>query len=438
MDQMVETAGVERKFMKYVSQNIMGMIGVSAYVLADTFFISQSEGARGITALNLVLPLYSLIFAIGSMMGVGAATRFSIQRARKESNANDYFSNAIEFAVIFSVIFVALGALVPGRIIAFLGGDEEIVVVGTPYTRIFLLCTPFFMWNYIFGAFVRNDGNPSLAMAATLSSSVFNIIMDYVLMFPLKLGMTGAALATGLSPIVGITVTGIHFFSKKNTIHFHPVCPDWKKLVQSYQLGISAFVGEISSGVTTVVFNFLILGLSGNAGVAAYGIIANVAIVATAIFNGVSQGSQPLFSDYYGRNEHGAIYKVLKLSVVTSFAIAIGVILLTNFWAEPIVAIFNSEQNQQMSDYANMGVRLYFIGFLFAGFNIVGTGFLSATEVAGWAFVTSILRGFVAIIVCAFVMAQMFGMIGIWLAFPVAELLTTVVMIYAVVYAARK
>ena len=85
-----------------------------------------------------------------------------------------------------------------------------------------------------------------------------------------------------------------------------------------------------------------------------------------------------------------------------------------------------------------MGVRLYFIGFLFAGFNIVGTGFLSATEVAGWAFVTSILRGFVAIIVCAFVMAQMFGMIGIWLAFPVAELLTTVVMIYAVVYAARK
>lgn len=438
MNQMVETAGVERKFMKYVSQNIMGMIGVSAYVLADTFFISQSEGARGITALNLVLPLYSLIFAIGSMMGVGAATRFSIQRARKESNANDYFSNAIEFAVIFSVIFVALGALVPGRIIAFLGGDEEIVVVGTPYTRIFLLCTPFFMWNYIFGAFVRNDGNPSLAMAATLSSSVFNIIMDYVLMFPLKLGMTGAALATGLSPIVGITVAGIHFLSKKNTIHFHTICPDWKKLVQSCQLGISAFVGEISSGVTTVVFNFLILGLSGNDGVAAYGIIANVAIVATAIFNGVSQGSQPLFSDYYGRNEHGAIYKVLKLSVVTSFAIAIGVILLTNFWAEPIVAIFNSEQNQQMAAYANMGVGLYFIGFLFAGFNIVGTGFLSATEVAGWAFATSILRGFVAIIVCAFVMAQMFGMIGIWLAFPVAELLTTVVMIYAVVYAARK
>ena len=424
----MERFGVERKFARYISQNILGMIGISAYVLADTCFISQAEGARGITALNLVLPLYSLIFAIGSMTGVGAATRFSIQSARGDRDADFYFSNAIEFAVIFSMIFVAMGAWIPDRIVAFLGGDAEIVKVGTPYTRIFMVCAPFFMLNYIFGAFVRNDGDPSLAMAATLSSSLFNIVMDYILMFPLKLGMAGAALATGLSPLVGIAVAGIHFLTRKNTIQVRWTLPDWKKLIRSWQLGTSAFVGEIASGVTTVVFNFLILGIAGNDGVAAYGIVANAAIVATAIFNGVAQGSQPLLSDYYGKNEQGSLRRVLMLSVGTAFVLSLLVILVTNQSAETLIAVFNSEQNQQMASYALQGVRLYFIGFLFAGFNIVGTGFLSATESAGWAFVTSILRGFVAIAVCAFTMSRLFGMTGIWLAFAAAELLTAVVM----------
>lgn len=424
---------VERKFIKYVSQNILGMIGMSAYILADTFFISQAEGARGITALNLVLPLYSLIFAIGSMTGVGAATKFSIQRARGHEDADDFFSNAIIFALGISVIFVLLGAFVPDKIVELLGGDVEIAAVGTPYTRIFMVFAPFFMLNYIFSAFVRNDGNPSLAMAATLASSIFNIIMDYVLMFPLKMGMAGAALATGFSPVVGVFVCSFHLFSKKSSIHFRMIRPDVKKLLQSWQLGISAFIGEMSSGVTTIVFNFLILGLAGNDGVAAYGIVANMAIVATAIFNGIAQGTQPLFSDFYGKNDKEAMKKVRNMAVGTAIILALIVVFITNILTDQIVAVFNSDQNPVMAAYAVDGVRLYFIGFLFAGFNIVGSGYLSATEAAGWAFVISVMRGFAAIIVCAFVLSMIFGMTGMWLAFPVAEFITTVVMTVAMI-----
>lgn len=417
---------VGKQFVKYVSQNILGMVGISLYILADTFFISMAEGADGITALNLVLPLYSLIYAIGAMIGVGSAIRFKILRAKGEKSAEAYFSNALVFALLASIIFMVIGGFFPEQLIRVLGGDEVIVKVGTPYTRIFMVFAPFFMWNHICNAFVRNDGAPSIAMSATLVSSLFNIVMDYVLMFPLGLGMAGAALATAISPMIGILICCIHFFSKKSTVRFQWAVPSIKKLFQSCQLGVSAFVGEISSGVTTIVFNMLILAIAGNVGVAAYGVVANTSLVAISVFNGVSQGSQPLISEYYGKGEKRAVKRLLGLGLVTSFVIAV-VMVGTVYWlAGYIVAIFNSEQDAMLAAYGIEGIRLYFLGFLFAGINIVGTGFLSAVESAKMAFFTSILRGFVAIICCAILMATLFGMTGVWLAFPAAELITLI------------
>ena len=418
-------------FAKYVSQNILGMIGISVYILADTFFISKAQGANGITALNLVLPIYSLIFAIGAMIGVGSAIRFKILRARQDRGADKYFSNAIICATIISLVFMLSGAFMPDKIVAFLGGDETIVSVGKNYTRIFMMFAPFFMWNHICNAFVRNDGNPSIAMAATLVSSLFNVVMDYILMFPLELGMEGAALATAFSPIVGVLICCVHLLSKRSNVKFVFILPSVKKLVQSCQLGVSAFVGEISSGVTTVVFNFIILKLAGNVGVAAFGVVANCALVAVAVFNGVSQGSQPLFSEYYGRGEHRSVHKTFRLSMITVFVLEAVIITGMYFAARPVALIFNSDGDACLEAYAVTGLRLYFMGFLFAGFNIVGTGILSATESARWAFIASVTRGFIAIIICAFVMSYMFGMTGVWLAFSVSELITAVLVVTA-------
>lgn len=427
-----EIVSVKKEFAGYVSQNILGMLGISAYVLADTFFISIAEGAAGITALNLVLPLYSLIYGIGAMLGVGSAIRFNILRARNDQKADDYFSGALIYALLFGLVFMVMGVFAPDRIVAVLGGDAEIVAIGTPYTRIFLMFAPFFMWNHICNAFVRNDGNPGLAMKATLFSSLFNIVMDYVLMFPMGLGMAGAALATAISPIVGVLICCIHFFGKNSTVKFLWRRLSSKKLVDVCQLGISAFIGEISSGVTTVVFNFLILGLTGNNGVAAFGVVANISIMVTSVFNGVSQGAQPLFSRFYGKGERKSVRTIWKLSIGTAAVLAVLVVIITNVFTKPIVGIFNSENNAQMAIYALQGVRIYFVGFLFAGCNIVGTGYLSATENAGWAFGVSIMRGVVAIIACAIILAYVFGMTGVWLAFPVAEGITFVLMTLAI------
>lgn len=419
---------VTKQFVRYVTQNIFGMLGISCYIIADTFFIAKAAGTDGITVLNLALPIYNLIFAIGSMIGVGSATRFAILRAQKEDAAEYYFSNAICFVWMIGILFTLAGIFVPDKILTLMGADETIAALGQGYTRIFLLFTPFFMMNYVVGAFVRNDDAPSLAMAGTLAGSLFNIVFDYIFMFPLDLGLEGAALATAASPVISILICSTHFLGKKNTIRFRMRIPSIRRLWQSCQLGVAAFVGEISSGVTTTVFNFLILGLVGNIGVAAYGVVANFALVATAIFNGVSQGAQPLASAYYGKGDRPSVKKILKLGA--GAATVIGVLLLAGVYActDSLVAVFNSEQSVRMAEYAYTGMRLYFIGFLFAGFNIVGAGFLSATGRARAAFVTSVMRGFVAIVACSLVLAALIGLNGVWLSFPASELITAILM----------
>gem|GEM_PF-48056 len=365
-----------KQFFKYVSQNIFGLLGTSCYILADTYFIAQAAGTDGVTLLNLCLPIYNFIFAIGSMIALGSATRYAIAKAQNDARGQRYFSNAILCAVLASIPWMLAGVFAPGALLRLMGGDAGIVALGIPYARIFLLFTPFFMCNYIVSAFVRNDGDPSLAMVATLSGSLFNVVFDYIFMFPLGLGLAGAALATAVSPIISIAICSRHFLKKENTLQFVRQMPSVRLLGQSCQLGISGFVGELSSGVTTTVFNFLLLGLAGNVGVAAYGVVANFALVATAIFNGVAQGAQPLVSRCYGQNDHAGARKLLLLGSGTVLVLAAVLYAAVFGLTDTLVSWFNSENSVQMAQYAHTGMRMYFVGYFFAGFNIMAAGFL--------------------------------------------------------------
>ena len=418
---------LKKQFARYVSQNILGMMGISFYILADVFFISLAPGANGVTALNLVLPIFSIIYAFGSMIGIGSAICYGIRKAQEDENANVYFSNSIFWVLLTSVPFLIAGGFFPSQIMRLLGGDATIVEIGSSYARTVMLFTPFLMLNTTVNAFVRNDGDPSLAMAATLFSSIFNVVFDYILMFPLGLGMMGAGLATGSSPVIGLIICSAHFFKKKNTLRFIWRFPSVKRLLGACKLGISAFLGELSSGVTTTVYNWLILGFAGNIGVAAYGVIANLALVATAVFSGIAQGAQPLISESYGKQDIKSAKKLLRMSYMTAAFVAVILLMSVLLFAEPLVNIFNSEQSADLAKYANVGIKLYFIGFLFAGINIAGCGYLSATEEATGAMIGSLSRGMVSIVLCAVIMANILKMTGVWLSFAASEIITCVI-----------
>ena len=419
-----------KQYFKYVSQNIFGLLGTSCYILADTYFISQAAGTSGVALLNLCLPIYNFIFAIGSMLGLGAATRYAILRAQGDERSERYFSNALLWALVFALPFMLAGIFCPEVLLRFMGGDAEIVALGVGYARIFLLFTPFFMCNYIFSAFVRNDGDPSLAMVATLSGSLFNVVFDYIFIFPMGLGLPGAALATAISPVLSIAICSRHFFQKSNTLTFVRQAPSARLLVQSCQLGISGFVGELSSAVTTTVFNFLLLRLAGNVGVAAYGVVANFALVATAIFNGVAQGAQPLISQCYGKNEIAGAKKLLLLGCGTALALAAVLYGAVFGFTDTFVALFNSESSALMAEYAHSGMRIYFLGYFFAGCNIVAAGYLGAVNRPTEATITSVSRGVAAIVTCSLILSALFGMNGVWSAFPAAEAITLALTVF--------
>lgn len=419
-----------KQFVKYVSQNIFGLLGTSCYILADTYFIAQAAGTDGVTLLNLCLPIYNFIFAIGSMIGLGAATRYAILRAQGDEKAQRYFSNAIFCACILAVPFVLAGIFCPDGLLRLMGGDAGIVALGENYARIFLLFTPFFMCNYVVASFVRNDGDPSLAMVATLSGSLFNVVFDYIFIFPMGLGLPGAALATAISPMLSIAICSTHFLKQSNTVAFVRKAPSLRLLAQSCQLGISGFVGELSSGVTTTVFNFLLLRLAGNVAVAAYGVVANFALVATAIFNGVAQGAQPLVSQCYGRNEMAGAKKLLLLGCGTALGLAAVLYGVVFGFTDSLVALFNSENSALMAEFAHSGMRIYFAGYFFAGCNIVAAGYLGAVDRPTEASITSLCRGMAAIVVCSLVLSALFGMTGVWAAFPASEAITFALTVY--------
>lgn len=415
-------------FAKYVSLNVMGMIGLSCYILADTFFVSKGLGADGLTALNLAIPIYSFIHGSGLMIGMGGGTRYSIQKSQKDHGAaNRTFTHALYLAAIFAVIFVTVGLLFAGDIVYLFGARENVYTMSRTYLRVILLFAPAFLLNNVLLCFVRNDGAPQLSMAAMLGGSFSNVILDWVFIFPCGMGIFGAVFATGLAPIISMIILSPHFLRKKN--QFHPVkCrPQARQAVWIISSGVPSLVTEVSSGVVMIVFNSIIMNLSGNVGVAAYGVIANLSLVIIAIYTGIAQGIQPLMSQSFGRKDYGAIRTFLRCAMITMAVFSIVIYLIVFFGASPLTAIFNSEGDTMLQAIAEDGLRLYFIACPFAGFNIIISIYFTSTERPLPAHVISLLRGFIVIIPMAFLLSVLGKIHGVWCAFPVTEALVAVI-----------
>lgn len=415
---------VFKTYIKYVSANVLGMIGLSCYILADTFFIARGIGADGLAALNLAIPVYNFFNGLGLMVGMGGATRYSISKGNGDHNARqEIFTHAFYFALLIASVFVIPGIFFPEQIARILGADSSILPMTASYLRILMVFTPLFMSNNLMICFVRNDGAPNLSMTAMLLGSFSNILLDYIFIFPMNMGMQGAALATAAAPLISLSILSSHIWRKKNQFHFHRVLPSLRRLADISALGSSSLIVEVSSGIVMIIFNLLILKLSGNLGVAAYGIIANIALVLTSIYTGISQGIQPIISQSYGQKKYRDIKSVLYCAIATSIVISAISYAVMYFESGPIVSLFNKEQDLQLALIAENGMHLYFTALLFIGLNIITAAYLSSVEQPKQAFILSSLRGFLLVIPTAFLLAHFFGITGVWLTLPVTELL---------------
>lgn len=259
--------GLKREYFKYISLNIMGMLGLSCYILADTYFVSNRMGTNGLAALNLAIAVYSLIHGTGLMIGIGGATRYTISRSQgKTRRASEAFWDSLVLGMAAAAFFMAAGVFGAEFFAKLLGANEEILPLTAVYLRTILCFSPCFILNNIVLAFVRNDGSPRLSMTGMICGSLGNIVLDYIFMYPLGWGMFGAAFATGLAPVISLSILSTFFIKKRN--HFHLIIHRVRfgTVRDLCGLGNSAFINEVSSAVVLIVFNLLILRISGNVG----------------------------------------------------------------------------------------------------------------------------------------------------------------------------
>lgn len=407
---------------------MLSMIGLSCYILADTLFVANGVGIHGLAALNLDLPIYNVIFGIGLLLGVGAATRFTILKAQQETQkASVYFTYAIQVAILVSIPIMIIGLCFPEKVVSILGANAEIQKYAIIYLRGFIGFTPFFILQQIIVSFLRNDNNPHLAGIAMLTGTIFNIIFDYILIYPCQLGMLGAALATGCSPIVTLLICSLHFIQKKNTFHFVRSSFHFRILKQIIQIGIPSFITELSTGIIIFVFNILILSISGNIAIASYGVMSNLALVVTSLFTGIAQGNQPLISHSYGEKNHRHIKDYLKLAFICSFILASLIWLSTLLFPETIISFFNSENNQTMVEITKVGLALYFFAYFFAGISMNMISYFTSTSNVKPSSLLSVLRSGVVLIPLSILFAYLFGLNGLWLSYPISECLIMII-----------
>lgn len=427
------------EFAKYTSLNVLGMVGLSCYILADTFFVSKGLGTNGLAALNLAIPVYSFIHGSGLMTGMGAATKYSIQKSQNNHRqANRIFTNAAYLAAALAVFFLLIGSFFSGALATLLGADGNTFEMAQTYLQVILLFSPAFLMNNLLLCFVRNDGAPQLSMAAMVGGSLSNIVLDWVFIFPCQMGIFGAAFATGLAPIFSMLILSSHFLRKRNQFRLTKCQPEAKLLGGILSRGVPSLVTEVSSGIVMIVFNALILSLEGNVGVAAYGVIANLSLVVIAIYTGIAQGVQPLISRNYGAKQFGSIRAILRYALISTLILSILIYLGVFFGASQITNIFNSEQNAALQKIASEGLRLYFIACPFAGCNILLSIYFTSTDRPVPAHIISLLRGFLVLIPMALLLSAIGKIYGVWCAFPATELLVAVVSLLFLFTSKRK
>lgn len=425
-----------KEYAKYTCSNVMGMLGLSCYILADTYFVSKGLGSNGLAALNLAIPVFSLIRGIGLMLAMGGATRFSILKCQNAQKQKDQvFSQTALLASCFAVLFVLTGVVGTELLTKLLGANETVYQMCSIYLKVLLLFSPAFLANDVLICFVRNDGAPQLAMTAMLAGSFSNIFLDYVFVFLCQMGIFGAVFATGLAPMISIGILCIYFrpvrtdtqgnVYRKHTFHLVRTRVTLRDTMQIMAGGMPSLAAELSSGIVIIIFNMIMFSLKGNTGIAAYGVVANLSLVVIAMFTGVAQGIQPVVSKYYGAKKTENVKKIFRYAMITVVVLSELIYGGMFAWSESLASIFNSEGDVQLQKIASEGIRLYFTGTIFAGFNIITAIYFTSQDQVKPGNMISLLRGFFLIIPLAFLLSGLFGMKGLWLTFPLTELLTT-------------
>lgn len=414
-------------FFKFLGTSTTGMIMVSLYILFDTIFVGQGVGKEGLAALNIALPAYNLLFGTGTLLGTGGATAMAVSLGSKDKDsAQRAFNHSLVLGIIMGIIYTVIGLLFMDKICYFLGAGPETLPLIKEYLGVVIPFSWSFLMVYNLSIIVRNDHGPKRAMIAMAAGGITNAVMDYVFVFPLGMGMRGAAIATVMSSLVSLSILLMHFIGGHSNLRITSLRLRFDFTKRIVSIGIASFIIEISSGLVIFLFNKQLLSMIGEIGVSAYSIIANVSLMCVAIFTGIAQGIQPIASINFGAKKYSRVYTIRKLGIISAAIFGMLFFILGLTIPETIVSAFTSEKGQ-IIDITKEGIKYYFLAFPIMGINIVMGSYFQSIEKTPYSTAISLCRGIIFTALGLKLLTLFLGISGIWLTVPMAEILTLII-----------
>lgn len=413
-----------RKLLRFVFPTIVTMVFTSVYSIVDGLFVSNFVGKTAFAALNLIFPLLMLLGAFGFMIGSGGCAIVGKTLGEKEPDlANQYFSMLVIAAFLCGIVFSVIGQLFIRQIAGLLGAKGAMIEECAVYARILLGSLPFFMLQYVFQLFFVVAEKSKLGLGITIFSGVVNIILDALFVAALGWGLAGAAWATAIGQGIGGILPVFYFLHKNDSLlRLSKTAFDRRVLSKTLTNGSSELLSNIASSFVTMLYNYQLMRFAGEDGVAAYGVIAYIAFIFSAVFLGYAGGSAPIISYHYGAQNETELQNVLRKSMTFHFVTGVAMMLFAVAASNPLIRLFVG-YDSRLFELTLHGLRLYSTSFLICGFNIFASAFFTALNNGFASAVISSLRTLVFGSSSVLILAQIWGIDGIWLAVTMAETL---------------
>lgn len=425
----METRPLRPLFLSYLFPAMVGMLLMSVNILVDGIFVSNGIGQTALAAINIAVPIFSILLSISLWIGVGGATLYSIELGR-----NDVQKAQRIFTLSFVTMVIVVSAIIGGLLlnmeaIAYLfGANEDTLPYVKDYLFIVLVFGGVYTFENLLSIFIRNDGNPNLAMAGLITTSVLNIVLNYIFIFMLDYGVTGVALATVISTLIGTIVLCSHFYLKKSQLKFRAKFFNKQDTIKILGIGLPSFIVEGSFAVMVVLYNITFLRYLGTEGVTAYAMINYIHTVLLMLFIGVGMALQPLVSYHYGAKLMERVMGLLKISLITALIMGGVTTILSIVFPSAIMSVFG-ETTEVVGQLAESGFAYFATGYIFLAINMVLAEFFQSIERIRLATMIILSRSIILFIPLLFILPLLFGATVIWWIFPITEGITAVVIV---------
>ncbi len=417
-----------KRLLRFVMSPVLMMIFTSLYSVVDGFFVSNFVGKTPFAAVNLIMPIAMGTGTVGFMFGTGGSAMVSKTLGEgKNRLANEYFSLLVYTAVIISVLLSVVAIIFTPALSAMLGATGELLDNCIIYGRIMFAAQTAFILQNIFQSFFVAAEKPDLSLKVSIAAGLTNALLDFLFIVVFQWGIGGAAFASAIGQIVGGIIPLVYFARKNDSLlRLTRTKFNLRILLLSCANGSSEMVSNLSASIVNILYNFQLMRLVGENGVAAYGVIMYVNFIFCAVFFGYSIGSSPIVSYHYGAGNHDELKSLFKKSLTLLCCFGIVLTLLAELSATPLVRLFTS-YDAELFSLTCRGFRIYSLAFVIMGVNVWGCAFFTALNNGGVSAAASFLRTLVFQISVLLFLPALLGIDGVWLSIVTAEALALIV-----------